>query len=286
MDALNVEGLCKKYRGFELTDVTFRLPVGSVMGFIGRNGSGKTTTIKTFMGLIRRSAGHVEVFGRHDLEDPDVREKIGFVYDEHGFYGGLTLRATGRATAPFYRRWDQARYDTLLGKFRLDPSSKTGELSRGQRTKLALALALSHDAELIVMDEPTSGLDPVFRSELIDILFELIQDERRSIFFSTHITADLEKIADFVTLIDGGRIVLSETVDSLRDRFRVVRGPSEGLSEHARGLCAGIRETPTSFEALSESAEELARMLGSRTVVEMASLDQIMVFLARGNGNA
>jgi ABC-2 type transport system ATP-binding protein len=151
--------------------------------------------------------------------------------------------------------------------------------------RLALAVALSHDAELLILDEPTSGLDPVFRSELIDLLHGLIKDERKAVFFSTHLTSDLERIADFVTFIDKGRIVLSEPKDALQERFRIVRGPPEALSGRARGMCTGIRETPTGFEALSASADDLAALVGSRAVVERATLEDIMVYMTRGNGH-
>jgi ABC-2 type transport system ATP-binding protein len=285
--ALKVEGLCKRYRGFQLSDVSFCLERGYVMGFIGRNGAGKTTTIKCIMGLTHRDRGSIQVFGReHDKNDLDARERIGFVYDEHGFYGSMSAARIGRLVAPFYRDWNGEEFARLLREFELDPERKASELSRGQRTKLALAIALSHGAELIIMDEPTSGLDPVFRSELIDILYRVIQDERKSIFFSTHLTSDLEKIADYVTFIDQGRIVFSETLDSLRDRYRIVKGPLESLDNRTRELCAGIRETRTGFEALSASADELVGLVGTRAVVEKANLEDIMVFMARGKDNA
>jgi ABC-2 type transport system ATP-binding protein len=173
----------------------------------------------------------------------------------------------------------------LVKEFGLDPVRKAGELSRGQRTKLALVLALSHGAELLVMDEPTSGLDPVFRSELIDILYRVIQDERKAVFFSTHNTSDLERIADYVTFIEGGRIIFSESKDGLRERYRIVKGPRERLTDRGRKLCVGIRETRTGFEALSASAEDLAAIVGDGAVVEKAGLEDIMVYMVKGNGD-
>ena len=284
--ALKVNGLSKHYSGFTLSDVSFSLERGSIMGFIGRNGAGKTTTIKLIMGLIHRDAGAIEILGRAmEKDDCEAREKIGFVYDEHGFYGNMTVRAFGRMIAPFYRNWNQAEFSRLAGEFELDPSLKAGELSRGQRTKLALALALAHGAELLIMDEPSSGLDPVFRSELVDILYRIIQDERKSIFFSTHNTTDLERIADYITFIDGGKIVFSESKDALFERYRIVKGPLERLSVQARELCVGIRETRLGFEALSASAEDLAALVGNEVIVEKANLEDIMVHFVKGAGN-
>jgi ABC-2 type transport system ATP-binding protein len=219
---------------------------------------------------------------KQGAEDAKIRERIGFVYDEHGFYGNMTVEGMGRLTAPFYRNWSNDEFRQRVKEFDLDPTRKVRELSRGQKTKLALAIALSHRAELLVMDEPTSGLDPVFRRELIDILYRIIQDERRAIFFSSHLTSDLEKIADYVTFIDDGRIVFSESKDGLRERYRIVKGPLEGLTRGARELCVGIRETRTGFEALSASAEDLAALVGNRAIVEKADLEDIMVYMVKG----
>jgi len=256
------------------------------MGFIGRNGAGKTTTIKLIMDLIRRDAGSVEVLGHEaGWGDAETRERIGFVYDEHGFYGNMTVSAIGRMTALFHRNWNSGEFARLVGEFGLDPSRKAGELSQGQRTKLALALALSHGAELLVMDEPTSGLDPVFRSELIDILYRVIQDERKSVFFSTHNPTDLEKIADYITFIEDGKIVFSESKDALLERYQIVKGPRERLSARGREMCVGIRETRTGFEALSASADDLAALVGMDVVMEKANLEDIMVYTVKGAGN-
>jgi ABC-2 type transport system ATP-binding protein len=285
-NALRVNGLSKRYPGFTLSDVSFGLERGTVMGFIGRNGAGKTTTIKLIMGLICKDAGSVEILGREMGKDgSETREKIGFVYDEHGFYGGMTVRTIGRMTAPFYRNWNPEEFARLVKEFGLDPSRKAGELSRGQRTKLALALALSHGAELLVMDEPTSGLDPVFRSELIDILYRIIQDERKSIFFSTHNTTDLERIADHITFIEDGKIIFSDSKDALLERYRIVKGPRERLSSRGREMCVGVRETRSGFEALSSSAEDLAALVGEDVVVDKANLEDIMVYTVKGVGD-
>jgi ABC-2 type transport system ATP-binding protein len=284
--ALKVSGLVKRYPGFTLSDVSFDLARGAVMGFIGRNGAGKTTTIKLIMGLIRKDAGSVEILGREmGRADSETKEKIGFVYDEHGFYGNMTIRVIGRMIAPFYRNWNPEEFARLVREFGLDPSRKAGELSRGQRTKLALALALAHNAELLIMDEPTSGLDPVFRSELVDILYRVIQDERKSIFFSTHNTTDLERIADHITFLEDGKIVFSESKDALLDRYRIVKGPRGRLSARARDMCVGTRETRTGFEALSASAEDLAALVGEDVVVEKANLEDIMVHTVKGAGH-
>lgn len=284
--ALKVNGLSKQYPGFKLSDVSFGFERGTVMGFIGRNGAGKTTTIKLIMGLIRKDKGEIEILGQKmGTEHSEIREKIGFVYDEHGFYGGMTVKTVGKITAPFYRNWDHKEFNRLIGEFGLDPKRKTGVLSRGQKTKLAIALALSHGAELLIMDEPTSGLDPVFRSELLDILYQVIQDERKSIFFSTHNTSDLDRIADYITFIEDGKVIFSESKDELLERYKIVKGPLKHLSTHVIKLCVGTRESRTGFEALTSSAEELAGIIGQEMVVERANLEDIMVYTVKGTDN-
>ena len=238
------------------------------------------------MGLILKDEGEIEVLGQEmGIDSSEIREKIGFVYDEHGFYGGMTVKGIGKITAPFYRNWDQNEFERLIDEFGLDPKCKAGELSRGQRTKLAIVLALSHGAELLVMDEPTSGLDPVFRSELLDILFQVIQDERKSIFFSTHITGDLERIADYITFIEDGKIMFSETKDELLERYKIVKGPLERLSTSAMKMCVGTRDTRTGFEALTASVEDLTEIVGKDMVVEKATLEDIMVYTVKGTEN-
>lgn len=285
-NAIKLTGLSKHYSGFELSDVSFSLHRGTVMGFIGRNGAGKTTTIKLIMGLIHRDAGSIEILGTMvEGDDSQIRERIGFVYDEHGFYDGITVKGMGKITAPFYKNWDHAEYDRLISEFGLNPKQKTGGLSRGQRTKLSIAIALSHGAEILIMDEPTSGLDPVFRSELIDILYRVIQDERKSIFFSTHITSDLEKIADYITFIENGKIVFSDSKDELLDRYRIVKGPNDRLTKDVRDMCTGIRETRSGFEALTPSAEDITAIIGNNVVIEKVTLEDIMVYTVKGTDN-
>ncbi len=285
--SIKVDHLTKHYPGFSLSDVSFSLPRGTVMGFIGRNGAGKTTTIKSIMGLIHMDSGSIKVLG-HDMgpDSTEVREKIGFIYDEQSFYGGImTVRVMGKITSRFYKNWNNEEFNRFIKKFGLDPEQKTETLSHGQKTKLSLALALSHNAELLIMDEPTSGLDPVFRSELIDILYEIIQDESRSVFFSTHITTDLEKIADYITFIEDGKIVFSESRDDLLDKYRIVKGPLELLNEQGRELCIGVREMRTGFEALTGSAGDLTALMGDNAIVEKANLEDIMVYSVKGAEN-
>jgi ABC-2 type transport system ATP-binding protein len=287
MDALAVEarGLSKRYTEFALEDVSFALPRGHVMGLIGPNGAGKTTTLKLLLGLLRRSGGEVSVLGADpELEEGAPRERIAFVHDEPFFYRWLTVAQNAALLGPLYPSWNAATFARLAAAFGLEPGKRFGALSRGNRTRFALAMALSHDAELIVMDEPTTGLDPVFRRELLDHLWELLQDERVSIVFSTHLTADLERIADFITLLQSGRVVFSVERDEILERWGVVKGGLELLDAGAGELLCGVQRSAFAFEGLTRDAAAARRALGEAAVVERATLDDVVVLMTTGGG--
>jgi ABC-2 type transport system ATP-binding protein len=271
--ALAVRHLDATRGSFHLRDVSFELPSGFVMGFIGPNGSGKTTTIRCLLGMLAADAGELEVLGRRLPADPDLRQDLGVVLDHAYLVGDWRLSEVQRALRPFYLRWDSGEYARLLEAFRLDPAMRVKELSRGQAMKLMITIALSHRARLLLLDEPTSGLDPVARDELVGVLGDFLTDGDHSVLFSTHITTDLERIADYITVIDGGRVVASSTKDELLDSFRLVRGGPEDLGDPT-GLL-GLRRTPSGVEALARTAD-LAR-LGGDLLVEVPTLEQIVV---------
>lgn len=284
---LEVKGLSKSFGDFHLNDVSFTLPRGFIMGFIGPNGAGKTSTIKMIMNLMHRDSGQISVFGLDNRRcEKDIKQKTGFVYDENYFYETLTLEEMKSIIAPFYRDWDEALFRRYLGDFGLSAKKKIKDLSRGMKMKYSLALALSHRAELILMDEPTSGLDPVFRSELLDILRSEIQDEKRGILFSTHITSDLEYIADYICFINNGQIVFSDTREAIMEKYMLVKGPLELLDQEAQALLTGLRKNDYGFEGLSEQAEPIRRRFGAQAIYEKPGLDQIMLYLARREKHA
>ena len=284
---LEIRNLCKRYQGFSLQNVNITLESGYIMGFIGPNGAGKTTTIKLIMNLIRRDAGEIRVFGLDNIKDGvRVRDRIGFVYDECFFYDKLTIKETRRIIAPFYSRWDDGVFYGYLERFALPPRKKVKELSRGMKMKLALAVALAHHADLIIMDEPTAGLDPVFRSELLEILLELIQDENKGVFFSTHITTDLDRIADYITFINRGEIVFSEPREAILERYALVKGGGELPDGEIRREFIGIRENRFGWEALTDNAKRVRQHLGDAAVIERPTLEEIMLYTVRGNHRA
>ena len=282
---LEISSLRKEYKNFTLKDVSFQLPYGYIMGLIGPNGAGKTTIIKLIMNLIRKNDGSIKVFGKDNLEDEiDIKSRIGFVYDLPPFYEHLTLSQNKSLVSQFYKEWDEDLFRNYSSDFELDLRSKFKILSRGMKMKFQLAMALSHNADLIILDEPTSGLDPVFRRELLNIFSGLIQNEKKSILFSTHITSDLERIADFVTFIKNGEIVFSDEKDSVLESWGVIKGGNELLEEDHGSLFRGIRKHEYGFEALTSDTREVSKRFKSNVTIEKPTLEDIMFFMTSNNG--
>lgn len=277
---LEIRGLGKNFRDFKLSDVSLRLEKGYVMGLIGPNGSGKTTTIKLIMNLLKKDRGEISVFGLDNEKDEKaIKNKIGFVYDENHYYGVLTIEQMKRIIAPMYRFWDDHLFYKYLKEFDLNPKQKIDNLSKGMKTKFSLAMALSHQAELIILDEPTSGLDPVFRDELLEILYSLMQDESKSILFSTHITSDLERIADYITFINQGKVVFSSEKDQVMERYSMVKGPNNLLDSTLEKQFIGLRKSSVGFEGLTTELANISPALKEKMVIERPSLDEIMIYL-------
>jgi len=265
---LQVLELCKSYGSFKLDNVTFDVPRGYVMGFVGPNGAGKTTTIKLILGMIRADSGCISV--------PDGRH-IGVVMDAPLYVDDWTLNGVESAISPFYQNWNTEKFSEYLKTFGLDAKKKVKELSRGMKVKLQIAAALSHDAKLLILDEPTSGLDPVARDEICDLLREFVTDDSRSVLFSTHITTDLEKTADYTTFILDGRIVFSGAKDALLEKYARVTGGLSEITEEQKKLVIGYREHGTGFEGLIETASAVKLPRG--VLAEQASLDEIIIFM-------
>lgn len=280
---LEIRNLRKEYKGFTLKDISFTLERGYIMGFIGPNGAGKSTTIKLIMNLLKKDNGEIKVFGLDNIEhEREIKQRIGFIYDQNHFYDELTLEQMKGAISGFYTNWDDEMYHKYMRLFNLKEEKKIKELSRGMQMKFSLVLALSHNAELIIMDEPTSGLDPVFRSELLDILMDIIQDENKAIFFSTHITNDLEKVADYITFINDGALVFTDSKDEVLNSYGIVKGSNELLSEELRESLVGIKNNRFGFEALAAEASNLRSIYRDRLVIERATLDDIILFTIKG----
>ncbi|KGM96330.1 sodium ABC transporter ATP-binding protein [Clostridium novyi A str. 4552] len=283
---LEVSNLRKEYDKFILDDINFTLDRGYIMGFIGPNGAGKSTTIKLIMNLIKKTSGEIKVFGKDNVRNErDIKEKIGFVYDESHFYEDLKVDTMKNIIASFYKNWNEDVFKKYIRDFDLDPKKKIKELSKGMKTKFQLAIALSHNAELIIMDEPTAGLDPIFRREILDILIDIIQDERKSIFFSTHITTDLDRIADYVTFINNGKIIFSQNKDEILENYAVVRGGLDLLNDENKKYFIGLNKNSFGFEAIVKNKNEVKRIFKDKCIIERPKLEDIMIHTVRGERN-
>ncbi|MDT8719491.1 ABC transporter ATP-binding protein [Clostridium sp. 19966] len=283
---LEVNNLTKEYKGFKLNNLSFKLEKGYIMGFIGPNGAGKSTTIKLIMNLVKKNSGDIKIFGMDNVQaEKKIKQRIGLVYDENYFYEELTLLEMKRLIAPFYSKWSDETFHKYISDFNLPKDKKIKEISKGMKMKYSLAIALSHDADLIIMDEPTSGLDPVFRREMLDILYEIIQNENKAIFFSTHITTDLEKIADYITFINKGDLVFSDTKDNILESYGIVKGDNSLLSSEEEEDFISIRRGSYGFEALTNNINKIKRRYRDKVLFEPANLEDIMVYTVRGKKN-
>lgn len=280
-NALEVYGLNKRYNTFSLKNVSFKIPKGYIMGFIGPNGAGKTTTIKSILNMINYESGEIKLFGLNSKENFSlINEQIGIVMDSPLYVEDWSMTDIEKAVSPFYRYWDSNKYTQMLKKFDIDKKKKVKELSRGMKVKLMIAVALSHEAKLLILDEPTSGLDPVARDELCEILSDFVSDDNRSILFSTHITADLEKIADYITFILNGHIIFSGSKENLLEKYVSVKGGLGEINSEQKKLIIGLREYNNGFEGIAES-ESISR-LPNDLLIEPVTLDEIIIYMNKG----
>ncbi len=277
MNALEVKELTKVYPEFTLDKVSFCVPQGHISGLIGRNGAGKSTTIKGILWLIA-AEGDVAVFGRDIIKDEmAVKQMIGYVGGGFRYYPMNTLAAIRKAYAPFYPTWNQGKYEKFLAQFGLSERKKVKELSEGMKVKFALALALSHGAKLLIMDEPTSGLDPLSREELCDIILQLVREEGVSVLFSTHITSDLMRIADDIVYISQGKLLAACPLKELLGKYRLAHFSS--LAEATAAKAIGVKAVKEGYEGL------LARdmQISTNVTVSDATIDNIIVHLEKAN---
>lgn len=279
-NAIEVRGLGKGFKGFSLSDVSFSLPAGYIMGFVGQNGAGKTTTIRLILNMIKRDAGTIKVFGLDNIQDEQrIKQDIAVVLDDTFFVDSWTVGEVEAALRGFYTNWSSETYRKHIKSFGLPGDKRVKDLSRGMKMKLMLAMALSHDAKLLILDEPTSGLDPVARDELLDVLSSYISDGERSILFSTHITSDLEKIADYITLIRRGQIFYSGTKDDLLEQFCTVKGGPEDLKSPLRERIIGLSAHSTGFSGLLPAADR--EYASDGVVIETPTIDEILVCISK-----
>ena len=280
---LEVKQLTKNYQNFTLDRVDLTIPKGSIVGFIGENGAGKTTTIKAIIGAIHKDAGEVYLLGKpFDRGKKDLMQEVAVVMEGSFFNDELTPNQIAHILRGLYRKWKDETFHRYLQKFKLPPSKKVKEFSKGMRMKLSIAIALSHDAKLLILDEPTSGLDPIVRSEILEIFQDFIIDENRSILLSSHITTDLEKIADYIAFIHNGKILLNETKDDLLYNYGLVKCSFDQFKKLDGSKVIGYKKGSFSIEALVRDKKVVQRNHPD-LLVENPTIEDIMLYFVRGD---
>ncbi len=273
---LKVTNLCKTYPTFYLDNVTFELPKGYIMGFLGTNGAGKTTTLKSMLNIVHPDSGTVEILGKNmQNNELEIKQNTGFMLGSFEYFPKATLSDITKVYSNFYTNWNESKYREYLKRFDLNETKKVTELSAGMKVKYGLALALSHGAKLLILDEPTSGLDPIARDDLLDLFREIIEDGETSILFSTHITSDLDKCADFILMIKKGKIIANDTKDNLIDNYALISGKKADLTEELCTKMVGYKKHNLNFKGLI-ARENLPKT--SDLVVEKPNLEDIMVY--------
>ncbi len=276
-NCIEVKNITRTYPQFSLKNVTFSVPCGSVVGFIGENGAGKSTTIKAILGLLKKGEGSITVLGENaDELTPETKEKIGVVFDGLSFPENLTVKQLDKVMSGIYKTWDSGRFFGYMTKFELPLDKRFKSFSRGMVMRLSIAAALSHDTQLLILDEPTSGLDPVMRSEILDIFLDFMQDENHSILISTHITSDLEHIADYICFIHKGEIMFTEERNEMMERHRILKCTDEQLMRIDKADIIGVRKGRFQNEVLTTNAKKYPDIPADAPTIE-----EIMVFYVK-----
>lgn len=279
-NAIEIKNLTKSYKDFTLDNITLNLPSGCIMGLIGENGAGKSTTLKLILNMISRDSGEIKLFGKDNRESIKLaKEDIGVVPDEIGIPVSLNAKQVGNIMSNIFKSWDAKAYSNYLEKLAVPEKKKFQALSRGMKMKLGIAIAMSHDPKLLILDEPTSGLDPVVRDEVVDMFNDFTRDENHSILISSHIVSDLEKLCDYIAFLHKGRLILCEEKDRLKEEYRIVRGSKEDISDIPESAVIGKKVTPYGVEAIVHK-----NAVPSGAEAGTVDIEQLFVFMVRKEG--
>lgn len=283
-NALTISGLTKTYPDFTLDNVSFVVPSGSIVGLIGENGAGKSTTINAALGLIRKEAGQVSILGKEKIDD-DTKERIGVVFDGSNYPEILSPKKINRIMKNIYRSWNEQIYFRLLKQFSLPLDKQVKQFSKGMKMKLAISAAFSHQSNLLILDEATSGLDPVMRDDILDMLLEFVQEEERSILVSSHITSDLEKIADYIVFIHKGKVVFSKPKDALMEQYGMIKCGTAQFEALDKADITAYRKMDYEWQVLITNREKMERKYPKAMIVP-ATIDEIMLLYIKGKADA
>lgn len=281
-NVLEIRNLSKKYENFSLKNINLKLQKGTIMGIIGENGAGKSTTIKAILNIINKDQGEIKIFGKdHQVNEKEIKEQIGVVLDDSFLSEYLNPVDINKIMKNFYKNWDEQLYFSYIEKFKLPKSKIAKEFSSGMKMKLKIATAISHHPKLLILDEPTSGLDPVARNEILDIFQDFIQDEENSIFISSHITTDLEHIADYITFINEGEIVLSKTKDELMEDYGIVKCTKEEFETIERKDFVKYKKNRYEYDILVENKKDFKKKYNME-IIDKPTIEDIMLLYIKG----
>lgn len=283
-NALTISGLTKTYPDFTLDNVSFAVPSGTIVGLIGENGAGKSTTINAALGLIRKEAGQVSILGKEKIDD-DTKERIGVVFDGSNYPEILSPKKINRIMKNIYRSWNEQIYFRLLKQFSLPLDKQVKQFSKGMKMMLAISAAFSHQSNLLILDEATSGLDPVMRDDILDMLLEFVQEEERSILVSSHITSDLEKIADYIVFIHKGKVVFSKPKDALMEQYGMIKCGTAQFEALDKADITAYRKMDYEWQVLITNREKMERKYPKAMIVP-ATIDEIMLLYIKGKADA
>lgn len=279
---LEIENLNKKYNGFALKNINIKLPKGMIMGLIGENGAGKSTTIKSILNIINVDSGKIKIFEKDNIKyEKEIKEDIGVVLDDSFLSEYLTPNDINKIMKNIYKKWDEKLYFKYIEDFKLPKNKISKEFSSGMKMKLKIATALSHHPKLLILDEPTSGLDPVARNEILDIFQDFIQDENHGIFVSSHITSDLEHIADYITFISNGEIILTKTRDELLENYGIVKCSDDEFKKIDKNDFVKYKKNKYEYDILVENKFEFKKKYNIE-IIDKATIDDIMLIYIKG----
>lgn len=277
MNALEIKNLTKKFSGFTLDNLTLTLPSGCIMGLIGENGAGKSTTVKLILDMLHKDSGIITILGRNNVDNIRlIKEDVGVVMDEVGIPECLTTKQVGKVMKYTYRNWDEAEYERLLKKLALPTDKPFKDFSRGMKMKLGIAIAMSHGSKLLLLDEATSGLDPVMRDEVVEMFYDFTRDETHSILISSHIVSDLEKLCDYVAFLHNGKLLLCEEKDSLLAEYGIVHCTAEQLEELDSQAVKYKKESPYGLELIVKRDAVPDRMS-----ISPVSIEELFIFMVK-----
>ncbi|WP_270940400.1 ABC transporter ATP-binding protein [Romboutsia lituseburensis] len=283
MSAIEISNVTKILNEFELNIENLNIEKGFITGFIGPNGSGKTTTIKLILNMIFKDSGSIKIFGKeYKSDDIDIKQMIGYVGDVSGYIPESKLKDIKKGISVFYKNWDEKVYQKYVEKFKLNENKRYKDLSKGQQKKFELVMALSHHPKIIIMDEPTANLDPLVRNEFLEILQEHIEKEEATVFYSTHITSDLDKVSDYLVFIYNGKIILKGERDIILDNHRIIRGNKNLIDNDTKKELVSFKENQFGFEGLTSNVKSAYEVFGEEVVYDKANLEDILMYYTRG----